>query len=481
MVSNDTRKWTAVGTVTFMMLQAIFTSAVVLFVLLMPKSVTSWKILLTMDNIAVIIGIAASWYLLRAIVTSSYNPHSNTDPSYGLKTIFLWIFGIGLIAEVFLYLLIDLECLFFKGSVDVHFIDPTFLRISTIACFVLQLVAITKGKNRSIVFTWKEQISIYLIIFLNMDFWIKGTVEDINNLFLKEAFIESYNITNKTRDLVSRACFWESEFQNALKDLYPYTLPMQFEFQMLATVLLLGLKVTKNRYIAHSQNGIRNAFCTPGQRKYALGSVIIGIFAAIIFICFRLLMKFYFNNQDDGHVIMNLYLVSHTVFNTFNTILTVAAFKILKSRWNVRTQYRNVSTNEYVIVITGTFPILYYATLISFSNSTGEFIIRFVSSVSAIVSIHYQTVYVLCMNCYRTDSDVSHQDRCILTACLVSLGIGNMSYWVVNTFIELRNLQDWIVEVNRDWYLIRRLTDPLCTFYRFHISMEFYSQLKKLS
>ena len=145
-----------------------------------------------------------------------------------------------------------------------------------------------------------------------------------------------------------------------------------------------------------------------------------------------------------------------------------------------RIRNKDIMINELIIVITGMFPIIYYGTVIFDSKKNCNPSLRIFTSCTALAIIFYQTIFIMCSNCYRMFSNPSFGEKCFLKFSFISLGVGNMIYWGVNTFTELRDPADWIINKDKNLNLLHRFIDTLCTYYRFHISMEFYAQYEGL-
>ena len=441
--------------VLFSTLMAIFAVCIITFAQIPSTNFTAYLVTFVVDNVTTFCGLIAAVYLLNTLRHSSQRNPADRDRSFGPKAFFVWIFGIGVILQECLYLSINVLCL--ANGNNGFYKAPIAYRVVVILYILLQLGFISLSKNKQLKKSHIVDFCVFTIVVANVCFWLKGTVKDVANIYSSRGWAPILNNTNETFNLNGVYCFWYSPIQKYLPAVIDCTIPMQFEFQLLATIFFVRVrgrgiaremsidKDDTHNFIVDMCGAATNTSSTRCHSWYTIASIFASLALMFPMIVINLLVKHLYTKESGiGLVTQKVMLKYIKLVDSglafITLVLFFCGFHVLSTsiRSTVPRSARGFSNNVIIFTMTSLIA-LYVMTILTATHAPeSDVILECACCTLMMTSVFYQTIFTVTLNRLPFLDLPDNKKKPLIVLC-VFCGLYNFYTWFVNTFFDLRN------------------------------------------
>ena len=429
-----------------------------------------------------------------------------------LKIVFLWIFGLAIILQRTLRLLINIDCITKDTS------DKIFRRVENIGNNLLAIISYCVQMGFISYFSYYRfqgllcvNYAVLLILLSNLFYWFEAVMNEASH---------DYGIPQKIYNTTD--CYYASPIQTFMHTLMPYIVPARIEFFLLATTFVLNMwppmQSTPNTIDIddHSAHHSQGSFAInaedsertplvsrpPPQQQSGGGSAesislqmhgnnrlvhvppvsyFLTMFIMLVMnmpvVISNIVLAFVFKGND------NAFFATTTVDCVYKC-LTLAISTLLICRISKETECetpaRKLSANEYVLILSAAASAggCAFAIISGIQTYTLVGHVFLAKNVAGIFSIYAQTTIIIYSVRTRRKAHSEESSFWALNHMFVLLSVCNLILWILDTFIKVPFTTYDQVQLgifgHKTWRSLKNVLSPLQIFYRFHASIDFY-------
>ena len=419
-----------------------------------------------------------------------------------LKIVFLWIFGLAIILQRTLRLLINIDCITKDMS------NKIFRRLENIGNNLLAIIYYCVQMGFISYFAYYQfqgllcvNYAVLLILLSNLFYWFQAVMNEASH---------DYSIPQKIYNTTD--CYYASPIQTFMHTLMPYIVPARVEFFLLATTFVLNMwppmqstsnptdtddhsaqgsfainaEVSERTPLVSRQSGGGSEESISPQmhgnnRIVPPVSYFLTMFVMLVMnmpvVISNIVLAFVFKDNDNAFFAT---ITVDCVYKCLTLAISILLICRISKETECETPARKLSANEYVLILSAAASAggCTFAIISGIQTYTLVGRVFLAKNVAGIFSIYAQTTIIIYSVRTRRKNHSEESPFWALNHMFVLLSVCNLILWILDTFIKVPfSTYDQVqlgIFGHKTWRSLKNVLSPLQIFYRFHASVDFY-------
>lgn len=423
-----------------------------------------------------------------------------------IKVSFLWLFGFACILHESLNVSLDITCLTSSDTTELSNppVPELLSHFLQILCVCFQLSFITYFRYYRFEPSLCINYGILLILLSNLSQWFDSLMKEINHDY-------SENVTQ----IIHGSCFELSEIHNVTVRLESYIGPARVEFFLLSTGFILGMwpSIQENEAVetrdgwgsefydvsdehtallthppstAYESENRHLGSCSRIHPVFHFCSIVYGVFVNMMLIIGNIVFLHFVGKTGASNGLKNAW---YSIVLTFKLSIMIKIYMIYYHiTWSNSQTFvkpKKLSSGHYLLIFStsGTVALCTIGIIVGIQDAPQTFGYLFImENIVDIIGTYLQTVLII--HAEKLVVRATGNSMCAVERLCLLLSIGNLSLWLIQSFFDVHYVAKFRAQYQEiidkpTLTNIDKILSPILTFYRFHVSIDWYNLHRK--